>query len=85
MPEGFKDRCLRQVAYFEKRLVEYEDIFTIIHYLDRELRELEFDKGRCHKVSELQVPFLGHREFLLMSERQNRMMFMMKLISRYNI
>lgn len=27
MPEGFKDRCLRQVAYFEKRLVEYEDIF----------------------------------------------------------
>jgi NADH-quinone oxidoreductase subunit D len=27
MPEGFRDRCLRQVAYFEKRLVEYEDIF----------------------------------------------------------
>jgi len=27
MPEGFKDRCLRQIAYFEKRLVEYEDIF----------------------------------------------------------
>jgi NADH-quinone oxidoreductase subunit D len=27
MPEGFKDRCLRQVAYFEKRLVEYQDIF----------------------------------------------------------
>jgi NADH-quinone oxidoreductase subunit D len=27
MPEGFKDRCLRQVAYFEKRLKEYEDIF----------------------------------------------------------
>ena len=27
MPEGFKDRCLRQVAYFEKRLDEYEDIF----------------------------------------------------------
>lgn len=27
MPEGFKDRCLRQVAYFERRLVEYEDIF----------------------------------------------------------
>ena len=27
MPEGFKDRCLRQVAYFEKRLNEYEDIF----------------------------------------------------------
>jgi NADH-quinone oxidoreductase subunit D len=27
IPEGFKDRCLRQVAYFEKRLVEYEDIF----------------------------------------------------------
>jgi len=27
MPEGFKDRCLRQVAYFEKRLAEYEDIF----------------------------------------------------------
>jgi NADH-quinone oxidoreductase subunit D len=27
MPDGFKDRCLRQVAYFEKRLDEYEDIF----------------------------------------------------------
>lgn len=27
MPEGFKDRCLRQIAYFEKRLKEYEDIF----------------------------------------------------------
>jgi NADH-quinone oxidoreductase subunit D len=27
MPEGFRDRCLRQVAYFEKRLIEYEDIF----------------------------------------------------------
>ena len=27
IPEGFKDRCLRQIAYFEKRLVEYEDIF----------------------------------------------------------
>ena len=27
MPEGFKERCLRQVDYFEKRLVEYEDIF----------------------------------------------------------
>ena len=27
MPEGFKERCLRQVAYFEKRLDEYEDIF----------------------------------------------------------
>ena len=27
MPEGFKDRCLKQVAYFEKRLKEYEDIF----------------------------------------------------------
>src|SRR4026207_2072079 len=27
MPEGFKDRCLRQVACFEKRLAEYEDIF----------------------------------------------------------
>jgi NADH-quinone oxidoreductase subunit D len=27
MPVGFKDRCLRQVAYFEKRLKEYEDIF----------------------------------------------------------
>lgn len=27
MPEGFKERCLRQIAYFEKRLIEYEDIF----------------------------------------------------------
>lgn len=27
VPEGFRDRCLRQVAYFEKRLTEYEDIF----------------------------------------------------------
>lgn len=27
MPEGFKDRALRQVHYFEKRLKEYEDIF----------------------------------------------------------
>ena len=27
VPEGFKDRCLRQVEYFEKRLTEYEDIF----------------------------------------------------------
>jgi NADH-quinone oxidoreductase subunit D len=27
MPEGFKDRALRQVRYFEKRLKEYEDIF----------------------------------------------------------
>jgi NADH-quinone oxidoreductase subunit D len=27
IPEGFRDRCLRQVAYFEKRLNEYEDIF----------------------------------------------------------
>ncbi len=27
MPEGFKDRALRNVEYFEKRLEEYEDIF----------------------------------------------------------
>src|SRR5690606_15685814 len=27
MPEGFKDRCLRQIRYFQKRLKEYEDIF----------------------------------------------------------
>lgn len=27
IPEGFKDRCLRQVRYFQKRLKEYEDIF----------------------------------------------------------
>jgi len=27
MPDGFKDRCIRQVRYFEKRLKEYEDIF----------------------------------------------------------
>src|ERR671921_365723 len=27
IPNGFKDRCLRQIAYFEKRLNEYEDIF----------------------------------------------------------
>jgi NADH-quinone oxidoreductase subunit D len=27
MPEGFKDRCIRQVRYFQKRLKEYEDIF----------------------------------------------------------
>ena len=27
MPEGFKDRCLRQLRYFQKRLKEYEDIF----------------------------------------------------------
>lgn len=27
IPDGFKDRCLRQVRYFQKRLKEYEDIF----------------------------------------------------------
>jgi NADH-quinone oxidoreductase subunit D len=27
VPNGFKDRCLRQIAYYEKRLKEYEDIF----------------------------------------------------------
>lgn len=27
LPYGFKDRCLRQISYFEKRLKEYEDIF----------------------------------------------------------
>jgi NADH-quinone oxidoreductase subunit D len=27
IPYGFKDRCMRQVSYFEKRLKEYEDIF----------------------------------------------------------
>lgn len=27
LPYGFKDRCLRQVSYFEGRLREYEDIF----------------------------------------------------------
>jgi NADH-quinone oxidoreductase subunit D len=27
VPEGFKDRCLRQTRYFQKRLKEYEDIF----------------------------------------------------------
>ena len=27
MPEGFKDRCLSQIRYFQKRLKEYEDIF----------------------------------------------------------
>jgi NADH-quinone oxidoreductase subunit D len=27
MPDGFRDRCLRQVRYFQKRLKEYEDIF----------------------------------------------------------
>lgn len=27
VPNGFKDRCLRNIAYFEKRLKEYEDIF----------------------------------------------------------
>jgi NADH-quinone oxidoreductase subunit D len=27
MPDGFKDRCLRQVRYLQKRSKEYEDIF----------------------------------------------------------
>ena len=27
IPDGFRDRCLRQVRYFQKRLKEYEDIF----------------------------------------------------------
>jgi NADH-quinone oxidoreductase subunit D len=27
MPEGFKEKCLEHIAYFEKRLKEYEDIF----------------------------------------------------------
>ena len=27
LPSNFEERCLRQVAYFEKRLKEYEDIF----------------------------------------------------------
>jgi NADH-quinone oxidoreductase subunit D len=27
VPEGFKDRCLRQIRYLQKRLKEYEDIF----------------------------------------------------------
>ena len=27
VPDGFRDRCLRQVRYFQKRLKEYEDIF----------------------------------------------------------
>lgn len=27
VPNGFKERCLRNIAYFEKRLDEYEDIF----------------------------------------------------------
>jgi NADH-quinone oxidoreductase subunit D len=27
MPYGFEDKALRHIAYFEKRLVEYEDIF----------------------------------------------------------
>ncbi|HEV8404863.1 MAG TPA: NADH-quinone oxidoreductase subunit D [Nitrososphaera sp.] len=27
IPDGFKDRCMRQMRYFQKRLKEYEDIF----------------------------------------------------------
>jgi len=27
MPDGFKDKCLRQVRYLQKRFKEYEDIF----------------------------------------------------------
>ncbi|TRZ80220.1 MAG: NADH-quinone oxidoreductase subunit D [Nitrosopumilales archaeon] len=27
LPSNFEERCLRQVAYFEKRLKEYEDVF----------------------------------------------------------
>ncbi|MGH9991415.1 MAG: NADH-quinone oxidoreductase subunit D [Nitrososphaera sp.] len=27
VPDGFRDRCIRQIRYFEKRLKEYEDIF----------------------------------------------------------
>jgi NADH-quinone oxidoreductase subunit D len=27
VPEGFKDRCMTQMRYFQKRLKEYEDIF----------------------------------------------------------
>jgi NADH-quinone oxidoreductase subunit D len=27
VPEGFKERCLTQIRYFQKRLKEYEDIF----------------------------------------------------------
>ena len=27
IPEGFKDRCLRQIKYLQKRFKEYEDIF----------------------------------------------------------
>ncbi|TLY10688.1 MAG: NADH-quinone oxidoreductase subunit D [Thaumarchaeota archaeon] len=27
IPDGFKERCLRQMRYFQKRLKEYEDIF----------------------------------------------------------
>ena len=27
VPDGFKDRCLRQIKYLQKRFKEYEDIF----------------------------------------------------------
>jgi NADH-quinone oxidoreductase subunit D len=27
LPDGFKERCLRHIRYFQKRLKEYEDIF----------------------------------------------------------
>lgn len=42
IPEGFEERCLRQVAYFEKDLPNMRTYFTIIHYSDRERRALEF-------------------------------------------
>ena len=27
MPYGFPEKCLRQIAYFEKRMKEYESVF----------------------------------------------------------
>jgi NADH-quinone oxidoreductase subunit D len=55
MPEGFKDRCLRQIAYFEKRLKEYEDIF----YNNPLFRQRTEEVGILTKVDAISLGVAG--------------------------
>jgi NADH-quinone oxidoreductase subunit D len=46
MPEGFRDRCLRQLHTLKKDSLNMKTYFTIIHYSAKEPKVLEFSRRK---------------------------------------
>jgi len=78
VPNGFKDRCLRQIAYYEKRLKEYEDIF----YNNPLVRQRTEGIGILTKEDAISLGVTGSvlraLEFHMTSGKLNRMTYTMK-------